>query len=104
MYSGAEPSLIFTCDFEDGDEVNPCGMTLKTEDSDESWTVHQGDTNTQTSGPSVDHTLQSDEGTHYMLSAILGRQVLNNQSAIYLLTQFRNNDKWSFSRNHCKPQ
>lgn len=56
------------CDFEDG----LCGYTQDKSDQFD-WTLHTGRTNSNRTGPSADHTFQTNEGTYIYIESSLPR-------------------------------
>lgn len=57
-----DPQVILSCNYEN--ETDPfCGFTQDTLD-DFDWTRQAGTTSTENTGPSVDHTYGSTQGTY----------------------------------------
>ena len=58
---GQDDVVLMSCNYEN--ETDPfCGFTQE-EDDDFDWTRHAGATNTENTGPTVDHTYGSAGGT-----------------------------------------
>ncbi|CAH1779976.1 unnamed protein product [Owenia fusiformis] len=83
----AEPSIIWSCDF----EVDICGM--KHDVAQVEWRRHNGRTETDLTGPSIDHTFRTNEG-HYIYFESSAPTITGDKARI--LIEMENTDQ-----EHC---